>query len=114
MPVILTAAAEIDLWLLADAPKALQLQRPLPAGPLRTVASGEKEAARARSDALTGIKTQCFRFDALQWFQTSQMRFAATSNGVPRAGSRSRPIRPMGTRKSDGVWAWALMASGSL
>jgi putative SOS response-associated peptidase YedK len=43
MPVILTTPAEIDLWLLADAPKALELQRPLPDDALRIVASGEKE-----------------------------------------------------------------------
>ena len=43
MPVILTAPAEVDLWLLADARKALELQRPLPDDLLRIVASGEKE-----------------------------------------------------------------------
>ena len=49
MPVILTTPAEIDLWLLADAPKALELQRPLPDDLLRIVASGEKEDG-ARQD----------------------------------------------------------------
>jgi putative SOS response-associated peptidase YedK len=49
MPVILTTPAEIDLWLLADAPKALELQRPLPDDALRIVASGEKEDG-ARQD----------------------------------------------------------------
>jgi SOS response associated peptidase (SRAP) len=43
MPVILTTPAEVDLWLTADAPKALELQRPLPDDALRIVASGEKE-----------------------------------------------------------------------
>jgi putative SOS response-associated peptidase YedK len=43
MPVILTTPAEVDLWLSADAPKALELQRPLPDDALRIVASGEKE-----------------------------------------------------------------------
>jgi putative SOS response-associated peptidase YedK len=43
MPVILTTAEEVDLWLAADAPKALELQRPLPDHALRIVASGEKE-----------------------------------------------------------------------
>jgi putative SOS response-associated peptidase YedK len=43
MPVILTTPEEVDLWLLADAPKALELQRPLPDDALRIVASGEKE-----------------------------------------------------------------------
>ena len=36
-------SAEVDLWLAADAPKALELQRPLPDDVLRIVASGEKE-----------------------------------------------------------------------
>jgi len=43
MPVILTTPEEVDLWLLADPPKALELQRPLPDDALRIVASGEKE-----------------------------------------------------------------------
>jgi putative SOS response-associated peptidase YedK len=43
MPVILTTTEEVDLWLSADAPKALELQRPLPYDVLRIVASGEKE-----------------------------------------------------------------------
>jgi putative SOS response-associated peptidase YedK len=43
MPVILTTPAEVDLWLAADAPKALELQRPLPDDALRIVASGERE-----------------------------------------------------------------------
>jgi putative SOS response-associated peptidase YedK len=51
MPVILTTPAEIDLWLLADAPKALELQRPLPDDALRIVASGEKEDG-GREDAV--------------------------------------------------------------
>jgi putative SOS response-associated peptidase YedK len=44
MPVILTTPAEVDLWLAADdAPKALELQRPLPDDALKVVASGERE-----------------------------------------------------------------------
>ena len=43
MPVILTTPEEVDLWLLADAPKALELQRPIPEEALLIVASGEKE-----------------------------------------------------------------------
>jgi putative SOS response-associated peptidase YedK len=43
MPVILTTPAEVDLWLAADARKALELQRPLPDDALRIVASGEIE-----------------------------------------------------------------------
>jgi len=50
MPVILTTLAEIDLWLLADASEAVELQRPLPDDALRIVASGEKEDG-ARQDA---------------------------------------------------------------
>jgi putative SOS response-associated peptidase YedK len=51
MPVILTTPEEVDLWLAADAPKALELQRPLPNDTLRIVASGEKEEG-PRVDAL--------------------------------------------------------------
>jgi putative SOS response-associated peptidase YedK len=43
MPVVLTAAAEVDRWVEADTPEALTLQRPLPDDALRIVASGEKE-----------------------------------------------------------------------
>jgi putative SOS response-associated peptidase YedK len=43
MPVILTTAAEIEQWLTAPAEEALKLQRPLPDGALKIVATGEKE-----------------------------------------------------------------------
>jgi putative SOS response-associated peptidase YedK len=43
MPVMLTTPAEVDLWLLADAPRALELQRSLPDDALQIVLSGEKE-----------------------------------------------------------------------
>ena len=43
MPVILTTPEEVNFWLLADAPKALELQRPPSDDELRVVASGEKE-----------------------------------------------------------------------
>ena len=43
MPVILTTPAEVDLWLGADTPDALELQRPLPGDALRIVAKGERE-----------------------------------------------------------------------
>ena len=43
MPVILTTAAEVDLWLSADMRSALKLQRPLPDDALQMVASGDKE-----------------------------------------------------------------------
>jgi putative SOS response-associated peptidase YedK len=54
MPVIPTTPAEVDLWLLADAPKALELQRPLPDHALRVVASGEKEDG-PREDAMLDL-----------------------------------------------------------
>jgi putative SOS response-associated peptidase YedK len=43
MPVILRDAAEIDLWMTAPLPEALQLQRPLPDGALKIVLRGEKQ-----------------------------------------------------------------------
>jgi putative SOS response-associated peptidase YedK len=43
MPVILTTAAEADLWLEGQTPAALALQRPLPDEALAIVAKGEKE-----------------------------------------------------------------------
>jgi len=43
MPVILTTPAEVDLWLAADAPKALELPRPSSNGAVKIVASGQKE-----------------------------------------------------------------------
>jgi putative SOS response-associated peptidase YedK len=42
MPVILTTAEEVDLWMTARAAEALTLQRPLPDGTLRTVGVGRK------------------------------------------------------------------------
>ena len=52
MPVILTTPEEVNLWLLADAPKALELQRPLPDDALRIVPSGEKEDGPREDAAL--------------------------------------------------------------
>ena len=43
MPVILTTKAEIETWMTAPAEEALKLQRPLPDGSLKIVATGEKE-----------------------------------------------------------------------
>jgi putative SOS response-associated peptidase YedK len=52
MPVILTTAEEIDLWLEGETVEALRLQRPLPDGMLDIVARGEKEdLARAIATA---------------------------------------------------------------
>ena len=42
MPVILTTEAEIETWMTAPAEEALKLQRPLPDGTLRIVATGER------------------------------------------------------------------------
>jgi hypothetical protein len=49
MPVILTTPAEVDRWLAADAPKALELQRSLPEDALRMVASEPRARATAMS-----------------------------------------------------------------
>ena len=43
MPVILKTEAEIEQWMTAPAEEALRLQRPLPDGSLKIVATGEKE-----------------------------------------------------------------------
>jgi hypothetical protein len=43
MPVILTTQTEIEHWMTAPADEALKLQRPLPDGSLKIVATGEKE-----------------------------------------------------------------------
>jgi putative SOS response-associated peptidase YedK len=45
MPVILSTKDECDLWMSGDWNKASKLQRPLPDGTLKIVASGEKEDA---------------------------------------------------------------------
>jgi putative SOS response-associated peptidase YedK len=42
MPVILRTEAEIETWMTAPAEEALKLQRPLPNGTLRIVATGER------------------------------------------------------------------------
>ena len=43
MPVIPTAAAEIEQWMSASAEEALKLQRPLTDGTLKVVAKGDRE-----------------------------------------------------------------------
>jgi putative SOS response-associated peptidase YedK len=43
MPVILRTPEEVEVWLGADTPEALALQRPLPDVALRIVVKGEKE-----------------------------------------------------------------------
>lgn len=50
MPVILRTPAEVDLWLTAETPYALALQRPPPDDALRIVAKGEKEDGLAAFD----------------------------------------------------------------
>ena len=77
MPVILTTPAEVDLWLLADAPKALELQRPLPDDALRIVASGEKEGWSARGcDARLGSRANAPALTRVRGFQPTTILFA--------------------------------------
>jgi putative SOS response-associated peptidase YedK len=45
MPVILTTPAEVHQWLEAETGEALELQRPLPDGVLRIVATGDRADA---------------------------------------------------------------------
>jgi putative SOS response-associated peptidase YedK len=47
MPVILTTPAEIEQWMTAPAEEAMKLQRPLPDGALKIVATGQKEDGAA-------------------------------------------------------------------
>jgi putative SOS response-associated peptidase YedK len=55
MPVILTTADEIDLWMTAPAVEALMLQRPLADGALVVVARGEKQDGAAPAAPVTGL-----------------------------------------------------------
>jgi putative SOS response-associated peptidase YedK len=43
MPVILTTQDEIETWMTAPTEEALKLQRPLPDGALKIVATGKRE-----------------------------------------------------------------------
>jgi hypothetical protein len=72
MPVILTTPSEVDLWLSADASKALELQRPLPDDVLRIVASGEKEDG-PREAVPYQDQDQCFRFDCVGRLRPTKM-----------------------------------------
>lgn len=44
-PVILTDENEVDVWLNAPTPVAMELQRPLPDGKLKIVARGDRQDA---------------------------------------------------------------------
>jgi hypothetical protein len=52
MPVILTTAEELYLWLEGETVEALKMQRPLPDGMLDIVARGEKEDAGLAENAV--------------------------------------------------------------
>lgn len=55
MPVILTTPQEVDTWMEAPAPVALQLQRPLPDGVLMVVARGEKQDSGPAAGPAVGL-----------------------------------------------------------
>ena len=60
MPVILTTDAEIEQWMTAPTQEALSLQRPLPDGSLKIVATGQKEDPVEQGTVIrqaAGIKT---------------------------------------------------------
>ena len=102
---------EVDLWLLADSPKALELQRPLPDDALRIVASGEKEdgarqaapTRESRANAPTLTRCEGFSLPKRYW----QPQANASSRGKPF------PAHPPDGNQSPTVWA-SFMASGSL
>jgi putative SOS response-associated peptidase YedK len=50
MPVILTREEELETWMAAPWPEAARLQRPLPDGPLRIVARGERKDEAVQLD----------------------------------------------------------------
>ena len=61
MTVILMTLTDADVWLTADAPKALELQRPLPAHALRIVASGVEEMELRLERSARGYDANCAR-----------------------------------------------------
>jgi hypothetical protein len=73
MPVILTTPAEINLRLLADAQKALELQRLRPDNGLRIVPNGEREDGPHEEAALHRSREPCFRVIALEAEKTKKM-----------------------------------------
>jgi hypothetical protein len=72
MPFILATSADIDRWLEADIGDALALQRPLPDGALRIVASAEERTAppkRYPMDRWCDYGSAIFAFvGAVFWF----------------------------------------------
>ena len=102
MPVILTTPAEVDLWLLADAPKALELQRPLPDDALRIVASGEKEDG-PREDAAPepGSRPNAPALTRFEGFSLTTILFADGNAQIPAV---RRQLGQLGT----GGWSAAL------
>jgi putative SOS response-associated peptidase YedK len=58
MPVILTTPEEVDMWMEAPAPVALQLQRPLPDDALVIVARGSKQDGGEASTAVDTVASE--------------------------------------------------------
>jgi hypothetical protein len=77
MPVILTSAVEVDAWLEADTSEALALQRPLPDGALKIVATGEKEDATIGANWSGKIDGKSGRLPVWSCLARTQSRIAA-------------------------------------
>jgi hypothetical protein len=99
MTVILTTPEEVNLWLAADMPKALELQRPLPDDAVKIVASGEKED---RAPEVAYCSKLIGALVGRLWAESGPKRIASGMTGVRAAADiplreRNSPHRPFET-----------------